>query len=81
MGASIALTGCETPGQTALAGAAIGAGAGYVAGTAVQNQRNRSYNEGYRDSRYRDNDRRYYNDGRSYNRGTYYNNRSTYRRY
>lgn len=60
---SVALTGCETPAQSALLGGAIGAGAGYIAGTAVQNNRNHAYNRGYRDSRY----------DRSYDsRGTYY---------
>jgi hypothetical protein len=87
MVAIVGLTGCETPGQTALAGAAagaaiggaihvrgedalkgaaIGAGAGYLAGRHVQNERERAYREGYYDSRYSDNghysDRRVYTD-------------------
>ncbi len=64
---SVVLTGCETPAQTALLGAAVGAGAGYAAGTAVQNQRNRSYNQGYRDSRYNRYDSR-----TRYNNNVYY---------
>ena len=64
---SVALTGCETPAQSALLGGAIGAGAGYIAGTAVQNNRNHAYYRGYRDSRY---DSRY--NSRYDSRGTYY---------
>lgn len=64
----MAFSGCETPSDTALlgaasgaaiggllhgradqalVGAAIGAGAGYVGGKVVQNERRRSYEEGY----------------------------------
>lgn len=63
---SFAVTGCETPAQSALLGAAIGGGTGYVVGTAAQNQRQRNYNQsGYRDSRYdRGNNRGYYDRNR-----------------
>jgi hypothetical protein len=41
-------------------GAAIGAGAGYLAGRHVRNERERAYREGYYDARYEN--RRYYRD-------------------
>jgi hypothetical protein len=85
LAATMAFSGCETPGQTALlgaatgaavggaathrgsgalAGAAIGAGAGYLAGAAVRDQRERAYDQGYRDARY--DSRRGYYDRRGY---------------
>ena len=54
----ISIGGATGRGENALKGAAIGAGAGYVAGRGVQNQRRRAYDEGYRDSRYERDDRR-----------------------
>jgi hypothetical protein len=83
MVAAMGLTGCETPGQSALAGAAtgaaiggalhgrgsdalrgaaIGAGAGYLAGRHVQHERERAYREGDYDSRDSGYSRRLYED-------------------
>ena len=41
-------------GRDAVRGAAIGAGAGYLAGRAVRNERERAYRDGYYDARYND---------------------------
>ncbi|MEQ1850140.1 MAG: hypothetical protein ABMA01_00975 [Chthoniobacteraceae bacterium] len=60
---SFAVTGCETPAQSALLGAAIGGGTGYVIGQSAQNQRQRNYDRGSsRDPRYDRRDSRGYYD-------------------
>ncbi len=82
---AVGLTACETPGQTALLGAgvgaalganrhggavrgaAIGAGAGYLAGRVIEGERRRSYEQGLADR-----DGYYYDDARSYRSGRYY---------
>ena len=56
-------------GRGALAGAAIGAGTGYVAGRVVENERARAYEQGLADrGGYYYDDARYYRGGRYYGR-------------
>jgi hypothetical protein len=76
---SVALTGCETPAQSALLGAAVIGGAGYVIGRNDQRQRGHSYHHGYRDSRYGYRDSRYgYRDSRYGYRDSRYDHRRYY---
>ena len=72
---SVAFTGCETPAQSALLGAAIGGGAGYIVGKDAQNSRRHSYRQGYyRDSNYG------YRDS-SYDNRRHYSPRPSWHRY
>lgn len=79
----VSFTACETPGQTALLGAgigavsgsghhrarnaAIGAGAGYLAGRVLESERQRAYDQGLADR-----DGYYYDNARYYRGGRYY---------